>query len=48
MEWYTLFRQPILDRGIQYYEEGCDSDFVYSNNGISMKECFVKRHQIES
>lgn len=35
MEWYTLFRQHILDRGIQYFEDGYVSDFVYSNNGIT-------------
>ena len=35
MEWYTLFRQHILDRGIQYYEDGYVSDFVYSTNSIT-------------
>lgn len=35
MEWYTLFRQHILDRGIQYFEDGYVSDFVYSNNSIT-------------
>ena len=35
MEWYTLFRQHILDRGIQYFEDGYVSDFVYSNSGIT-------------
>lgn len=35
MEWYTLFRQHILDRGIQYFEDGNVCDFVHSNNGIT-------------
>ena len=37
MEWYTLFRQHILDRGIQYFEDGYVSDFMYSNNGITAR-----------
>lgn len=34
MNWYTLFRQHILDRGIEYYEEGYVVDFNYSDNRI--------------
>lgn len=37
MEWHTLFRQHILDRGIQYFEDGYVSDFMYSNNGITAR-----------
>ena len=36
-KWYTLFRQHILDRGIQYFEDGYVSDFMYSNNGITAR-----------
>lgn len=34
MEWYTLFRQHILDRGIEYYEDGHVVDFNYSDDEI--------------
>lgn len=34
MDWYRLFRQHILDRGIEYYEDGHVIDFNYSNNKI--------------
>ena len=34
MEWYRLFRQHILDRGIEYFEDGEVTGFSYSNNGI--------------
>ncbi|MGN0203866.1 MAG: SWIM zinc finger domain-containing protein, partial [Coprococcus sp.] len=35
MKWYTLFRQQILDRGIEYYEDGHVLDFSYSDNEIT-------------
>lgn len=34
MEWYKLFRQHILDRGIEYFEDGEVIDFSYSANEI--------------
>lgn len=34
MKWYTLFRQHILDRGIEYYEDGHVVDFSYSDDEI--------------
>ena len=34
MKWYTLFRQHILDRGIEYYEDGHVVDFNYSDDEI--------------
>ena len=34
MNWYTLFRQHILDRGIEYYEDGYVIDFNYSDDEI--------------
>lgn len=34
MKWYTLFRQHILDRGIEYYEDGYVVDFNYSDDEI--------------
>ena len=34
MKWYTLFRQHILDRGIEYYEDGHVVDFIYSDDEI--------------
>ena len=34
MNWYTLFRQHILDRGIEYYEDGYVKDFSYSDDEI--------------
>ena len=34
MDWYKLFRQHILDRGIEYYEDGEVTEFSYSNNEI--------------
>lgn len=34
MDWYTLFRQHILDRGIEYYEDGHIIAFNYSDNEI--------------
>ncbi len=35
MDWYKLFRPHILDRGIEYYEDGYVIDFNYSNNEIA-------------
>ena len=35
MEWYNLFRQHILDRGIEYYEDGHVFDFVYTGEEIT-------------
>lgn len=35
MNWYTLFRQHILDRGIEYYEDGNVVDFQCTENSIS-------------
>ena len=32
MNWYTLFRQHILDRGIEYYEDGNVVDFQCPNS----------------
>ena len=34
MNWYTLFRQHILDRGIEYYEDGYVIGFNYSDDEI--------------
>lgn len=34
MKWHTLFRQHILDRGIEYYEDGHVVDFNYSDDEI--------------
>lgn len=34
MDWYTLFRPHILDRGIEYYEDGYVKDFSYSDDEI--------------
>ena len=34
MNWYTLFRQHILDRGIEYYEDGYVIDFNYADGEI--------------
>ena len=34
MNWYTLFKQHILDRGIEYYEDGYVIDFNYSDGEI--------------
>lgn len=34
MNWYTLFRQHILDRGIEYYEDGHVIDFSYFDDEI--------------
>ena len=34
MDWYKLFRQHILDRGIEYFEDGEVLEFSYSNNEI--------------
>lgn len=34
MDWYKLFRQHILDRGIEYFEDGEVTEFSYSNNEI--------------
>ena len=35
MKWHTLFRQQILDRGIEYYEDGHVQDFSYSADEIT-------------
>lgn len=35
MNWYTLFRQHILDRGIEYYEDGNVVDFQCTEDSIS-------------
>ena len=35
MKWYNLFRQHILDRGIEYYEDGYVTEFAYSDNRIT-------------
>ena len=35
MKWYTLFRQQILDRGIEYYEDGHVLDFNYFADEIT-------------
>lgn len=35
MDWYKLFRPHILDRGIEYYEDGYVIDFNYSNDEIA-------------
>lgn len=35
MKWYTLFRQHILDRGIEYYEDGHVIEYHYSENEIT-------------
>ena len=35
MNWYTLFRQYILDRGIEYYEDGNVVDFQCTEDSIS-------------
>ena len=34
MDWYRLFRQHILDRGIEYYEDGYVTEFAYTDNSI--------------
>ena len=34
MEWYTLFRPHILERGLGYYEDGLVTGFEYSDNEI--------------
>lgn len=34
MDWYRLFRQHILDRGIEYYEGGYVTEFAYTDNNI--------------
>lgn len=34
MDWYSLFRQHILDRGIEYYEDGYVTDFACTGNSI--------------
>ena len=34
MDWYRLFRQHILDRGIEYYEDGYVTEFAYMDNSI--------------
>ena len=35
MKWHTLFRQQILDRGIEYYEDGHVQDVSYSADEIT-------------
>ena len=35
MEWYTLFRPHILERGSGYYEDGLVTGFEYSDNEIT-------------
>ncbi len=35
MEWYTLFRPHILERGSVYYEDGLVTGFEYSDNEIT-------------
>ncbi len=34
MEWYTLFKQHILDRGIEYFEDDRVRDYNYCDNEI--------------
>ena len=34
MDWYTLFRQHILDRGIEYYEDGYVIDYNFLDDEI--------------
>ena len=34
MDWYRLFRQHILDRGIEYYEDGYVTEFAHLDNSI--------------
>ncbi len=34
MEWYTLFKQHILDRGIEYFEDERVRDYNYCDNEI--------------
>ena len=35
MEWYQLFKSYILDRGIEYYENGYVTEFSYEDGVIS-------------
>lgn len=34
MEWYSLFQQHILNRGAQYHQDGCVSNFKWTEEGI--------------
>lgn len=46
MDWYTLFRQHILNRGIEYYEDGYVIDFNYSDDKILARVDGIERRKI--
>lgn len=49
MEWYRLFRQHILDRGIEYYEDGrvieynfCDNEIIAQVDGTDIYDVHIR------